>query len=308
MTGRAYGDAVGFRTALEHRLRRRAADAGTALDRLRKEVAYQRLLARLVTVAPTGSWALKGGLALVARLDGRTRATKDADATWRQAREALVDVLDDAVDRDLGDFFAFEIAAPRPILAESPEGGLRFPVVARLADREFERLQLDVNLVPGDPRPVETVPLRDLLAFARIPPPRVPMVRVEQHLAEKLHAYCRSYGEVGSSRARDLFDMLVIAERIALPSDAAIVEAGRATFALRATGWPPTVPHPPASWAGAWRGYVRDHGLRWRSLDVAGRALSAFWQPLLASNGRADGRQRWDPERWKWVSTAEQTL
>lgn len=37
-----------MRAALEDRLKRRAADDGVPLDRLRKEAAYQRLLARLV--------------------------------------------------------------------------------------------------------------------------------------------------------------------------------------------------------------------------------------------------------------------
>jgi hypothetical protein len=30
-----------------------------------------------------GSWALKGGIAMIARVGERARATSDADATWR---------------------------------------------------------------------------------------------------------------------------------------------------------------------------------------------------------------------------------
>jgi hypothetical protein len=57
--------------ALEQRLRDRAPD-GASLARDRKRVAFDRLLARLVTVAE-GRWVLKGGFALDLRLDARAR-------------------------------------------------------------------------------------------------------------------------------------------------------------------------------------------------------------------------------------------
>lgn len=81
MTGQRYATPAGMRTALEQRLRERHNSTGLPLDRLRKEVALQRLLARIAAVAPTGSWALKGGMAMIARVDHRARATADADAT-----------------------------------------------------------------------------------------------------------------------------------------------------------------------------------------------------------------------------------
>jgi hypothetical protein len=168
-----YGSRAALRTALEEHLRQRANNTGTPLDRLRKEVAHQRLLARLVVVAPAGSWVLKGGQALLARLDTQARATKDADATWRASLERFDDVLEAAVDTDLGDGFRFEVAAPRPMTVETDEGGLRYPVLALLDGREFERIQLDVNAVPDDQRPVDSVELRDLLDFAGIAPPQV---------------------------------------------------------------------------------------------------------------------------------------
>src|SRR5713226_3432677 len=58
-----YLSAAGFRRALEDRLQQRARKTGEPLMRLRKGVAFQRLLARLMLIAPD-SWMLKGGLAL----------------------------------------------------------------------------------------------------------------------------------------------------------------------------------------------------------------------------------------------------
>jgi predicted nucleotidyltransferase component of viral defense system len=244
-----YGSPAALRTALEEHLRQRANSTGTPLDRLRKEVAHQRLLARLVVVAPTGSWALKGGQALLARLGTQARATKDADATWRASLDHFGDVLEAAVDTDLDDGFRFEVAAPRPMTAETDEGGLRYPVLALLDGREFERIQLDVNAVPDDQRSLDRVELRDLLDFAGIAPPHVPVIPIAQHLAEKLHAYTREYGSQSNSRPRDLYDMLVIARFLPHPCPRELRAACRETFALRHTVWPPALPPPPTSWA-----------------------------------------------------------
>ena len=297
---RPYRTPAAFRTALEERLRRRAQETGVALDRLRKEIAHQRLLARLAMVAPPGSWALKGGQALLARLDTAGRATKDADATWRATLETFNDVLEQAVDTDLQDGFTFEVAAPRDLTTETDEGGLRFPVRSLLDGREFERLQLDVNVLPGDDRPLEHLRLRDLLSFAGIDPPVVPVIPVSQHLAEKLHAFCRDYGSAPNTRPRDLYDMLVIARSIPLPRAGVVHAACRATFTFRKTAWPPQLPEPPAEWTTAWSAYVNDYDLPWTSIDEAADALAHFWQPLLVDEPPANAT--WHPERWRWSS------
>jgi hypothetical protein len=294
-----YPTAAAFRTALEDHLRRRAHSTGTPLDRLRKEIAHQRLLARLAAVAPPGSWALKGGQALLARLDRAARATKDADATWRVELTHLDDMLEEAVEIDLGDGFRFEVGAARPMTAETDEGGLRYPVLALLDGREFERLQLDVNAVPDDRRPLEQLQLRDLLGFAGIEPPTVPVIPIAQHLAEKLHAYVRDYGAQANSRPRDLYDMLVIAWSLPVPTSRELQTACQETFTLRDTSWPPTLPTPPGSWAAAWNSFVGDHGIPWTDLDGAGQALESFWLPLLFCDQVSDN-VRWDPEAWAW--------
>jgi len=83
MNQRAYVSPAAMRAALEQRLLARSRSTRLPLDRLRKEVAIQRLLARIEAEAPTGSWALKGGIAMIARVGDRARATSHADATWR---------------------------------------------------------------------------------------------------------------------------------------------------------------------------------------------------------------------------------
>ncbi len=293
-----YESARDLRRALEDRLKRQAAQTGIALDRLRKQVAHERLLARIAAVAPDGSWALKGGFALIARLGTDARATKDADATWRRSLEHWNTVLEEIVDCELGDCFEFEIGRPKPLAAEGPEGGLRYPVVARVDGRVFERIQLDVNLLEGDPRPIERVVLSNLMAFAGIAAAEVPMVPIAQRLAEKLHAYCRTYDGKPSSRARDLFDMLRIAQRITVPSTRELASVCRETFELRETTWPPALPSPPADWSGAWSGFVADHGIPWTTLAEADDALRRLWGPVFSGSGA----MVWNAESWDWRS------
>ncbi|MGH7576583.1 MAG: nucleotidyl transferase AbiEii/AbiGii toxin family protein [Longimicrobiales bacterium] len=279
-------------------MRQTAREAGTPLDRLRKEVTHQRLLARLVRVAPDGFWALKGGQVLLARLGPRARATKDADATWRKSADTFGGFLDQAVDLDLHDHFAFEAAAPRRLEAETGEGGLRYPILALVGGREFERIQLDVNFVAEDPRPIEHLQLRDLVGIAAIDPPQVPVVHIGQHLAEKLHAYTRDYVH-GNSRPRDLFDMLVIALHLPLPDATKLVAVLRQTFELRQTRWPPQLRPPPPDWEKSWFVYVEEHGVPWSDLEEAYNALAKLMQPLL--DGDAQPGAAWNPAAWEWI-------
>jgi hypothetical protein len=77
-----YASAGACRRALEDRLNQQARAARKQEVRLRKGVVFQRLLARLMAVAPD-RWILKGGLALDFRLPdrpgARPRVTKDMD-------------------------------------------------------------------------------------------------------------------------------------------------------------------------------------------------------------------------------------
>jgi hypothetical protein len=58
-----YATPEAFRTALETRLRNQTQEAGGALDRLRRGVVFERILARLAR-SEDSDWVLKGGMAL----------------------------------------------------------------------------------------------------------------------------------------------------------------------------------------------------------------------------------------------------
>jgi Nucleotidyl transferase AbiEii toxin, Type IV TA system len=76
---RAYATAGAFRRALEERLRRASVTEQIDPNRLRRQVSFDRLLARLFR-EDTAPWVLKGGYALELRFKA-ARSTVDIDLT-----------------------------------------------------------------------------------------------------------------------------------------------------------------------------------------------------------------------------------
>jgi hypothetical protein len=280
--------------ALEQRLRN-ASQAGASLVRLRKAVVFDRLLARLMVVAPN-RWVLKGALALDFRLGNRTRTTKDMDLAREDNEEAATADFIAAQEVDLADFFVFDIQKTRG-LGEATGGVVRYRARAELAARLFEEVVIDVSfagLLTGTP---ERLRGPELLTFAGIEPAEVPALPLEQHLAEKMHAYTRSYGTgVGSTRVKDLVDIVLIKSFASLDADR-LAEALHRTFEMRdQQSLPATLPTPPADWSVPYGRLASEVGL---SEDIAAGhdEASAFLNPVLANRARG----RWDPERSAWI-------
>lgn len=292
-----YRNPTAFRQALEQHLKDRADGGGARLARDRKRVAFDRLLARLRAVAD-GHWLLKGGFALDLRLATRARSTKDVDIEWRAGKEDLVDALLDAASHDAGDYFAFAIeraGAPEDRLG----GSHRFRVAASLAGRPFETFLLDVGFRADDALKTETLSTEGLLSFAGIEPVEVDAVLLELQVAEKLHAYTRSYeGGRTSTRPKDLVDLALISELSHL--DAAILRREIDTiFALRDTHEAPkALPSPPAEWATPFRRLAEEVGLSGK-LAAGQRDAATLLDPILNGETAAG---RWDPIQRRWVA------
>jgi predicted nucleotidyltransferase component of viral defense system len=285
-----YRTAAAFRTALEARLKAEKHD-GVGMSRLRKRVVFERLLARLQVVAPD-AWVLKGGFALELRLGGSARATKDIDIDWNVDEQEAVELLLDAAARRLDDLFEFSVERSR-MDDDLLGGGQRWSITATLAGREFERMALDIGFATAPVLEPETVAASHLLDFADVEPVHVPALAIEQHVAEKLHAYTRTYaGEKPSSRVKDLVDLVVIAHTTAIDAE----RLGRATGAIferRATHQvPAAVPAPPVDWAPGWRKLVADMPVE-GDLRAGHSAAAAFLDPVLARNVTSG---RWEPD------------
>jgi hypothetical protein len=151
---RVYSTAEAFRRALEERLKRTSQGEQIDLNDLRRQVAFDRLLARLFREERV-PWTLKGGYAMELRLKG-ARSTVDIDLTLQRvgattetggdANQAIQKMLQSAADIYLGDWFEFEIGPPMMDLNAAPYGGARYPVEARMDDRTFVRFHLDAGI------------------------------------------------------------------------------------------------------------------------------------------------------------------
>lgn len=299
-----YRSAPAFRAALEARLQAQAQSTGRSLQRLRKMVAFDRLLARLLVVAPD-RWVLKGALALDFRLGSRTRSTKDMDLVRLDSADAATADMLAAQLCDLGDYFVFTVNRTDRLDALTEGSAVRYHIRAQLAGRLFEETIVDIGL--GDPLGWAPEPLTgpDLLAFAGIAPIQVPVLPLEQHVAEKLHAYTRGYGggTIISTRVKDLIDLALIGELASF--DAARLRAAvTGVFAGRGRqSLPAAVPSPPETWRVPYRKLAEPVGLD-PDLETGHARVATFLDPVLAA---ASFEARWDHELQHWSLQGQET-
>ena len=157
---RFYQTGSALRTALEERLSQIARRESIDLQRLRRQVAFDRFLARLART-PGHPWILKGGYAMELRYH-KARSTKDLDFTLRFAppsqpeTDTILESVRVAAAADLGDFFSFRIGKATADLKGAPYGGARYPVEVVLGGRTFARFHLDIGIGDVVMEPVET--------------------------------------------------------------------------------------------------------------------------------------------------------
>jgi len=240
-----------WRASLEARIDNRAREIGVAPERIRRQVAFQRILARL---ADADGWVLKGGFCLETRLNV-ARATVDLDmVTSASVTDALdlQDLLDVTLDRDVDrDGMTFRVGIPRMLASDDAgNAGWRIAVTAMLAGRDFQSLRLDVVARPAEiaggveelvvPPPVDGTRLTEVLIAA---------VDIAQHAAEKAHAYSRVYAsDRSSTRVKDLVDLVLMVEAGLLDSTAWGARLGH-VYRIRDDAVPPTsLAEPPQSW------------------------------------------------------------
>ncbi|MBX5490762.1 MAG: nucleotidyl transferase AbiEii/AbiGii toxin family protein [Chloroflexi bacterium] len=164
---------------------------------------------------------------------------------------------------------------------------MRYHVTSYLAGRRFEELTLDVGF--GDPLTGKPERLRgpDLLGFAEIEATEIPVLPLESHVAEKVHAYTRSYARGRpSTRVKDLSDLVLIPSLFAFAAGR-LRSALDATFAARATHPVPTAPPPPAAWRAGYRRLAAEIGLD-PEMSVGYAQARAFLDPVLARSVAED--------------------
>jgi hypothetical protein len=211
-----YSTPAALRMALEDRLLTRSNETGVSLDRLRRRVIFERVVARLQTSEPD-RWVIKGGMALEVRLGDEARLTKDLDLGLRDEVRTGADLHDRLINALTGDLDAdgFTLAAAPPVkLREDSTGNVtwRVKVAARLAGKVFGGIQLDVSPRMHELNATDRMALPNSLAFAGVPTRIAEIIDVHRHAAEKFHAMLRSHGDRENSRVRDLVDLVILIE------------------------------------------------------------------------------------------------
>ncbi len=288
---RTYSTAGAFRRSLEERLKTASQTDQIDINRLRRQLSFDRLLARLFR-GDIEPWILKGGYALELRF-GNARSTVDLDLTLRRVASSAsenVDVntavqrmLQRAADVQLGDWFEYVIGPAVMDLTAAPYGGARYPVEARMDARIFARFHLDAGIGDVIIEPHDSIQCRDWLGFAGIATASVHMIAREQQFAEKIHAYTLPR-ESQNSRVKDLLDLALLIGSGGLDKERTL-EAMRLTFDRRGThDLPSDLAAPPIDWQIPFQALAKECGLP----DEIGVVFAAVRRFLQELSGKRD--------------------
>jgi hypothetical protein len=293
-----YADAAAFRADLEQRLEEGADGDEVALALDRERVVVDRLLPRLLAVAP-GQWSVTGPFALDLKFLHCTRVVSMLEIEWRADRwEKFRQAPHEIVDCDIGDFFGFELSqSGMGVTGKQIFNG--FDAHAFLAGTLFGTVRIDFHLRYGE---ISTEPLQtyDLLEFAGIEPVEVPAILLELRVAEMLCKYAKGGGELGIFQMTDLIDLGEIASRTHFQAFT-LREAIREIFELHGLQpVPESLPRPVADEdeVRTFRGIAERVGA---STDHNGifEEVAALFDPILSGEVTTGV---WDAYRRCWVS------
>lgn len=304
-----YDTAGAMWAAVQARSKSAAKSAGTTAEKLQRQFVYDRFLARLFTIAPEGTWVLKGGTALLARVRS-ARHSRDIDLYHRDGTlDAAVAELRAAAAIGLDDHFRFEFGPGVPTLTTERPGqpGSELATVkidAYSGVRRVVQFSVDVvvgSIITSDPERLHPTPAISLSGQMTGPP--YLLYPVADHIADKVCATFERYGtaRMPSSRVRDLVDLVVFARTQHVDADALAVaiEAERVHRGLD----PITEWACPERWAVDYATVARDVAecAEHPTFEVASAFVGRFLDPVLS--GGITG-VNWDPARGGWASSA----
>ncbi len=287
-TAKALHDAIKVRAAAEAKLGR------YDINQIRRHFAYDRFLTRLF-FDPDSTWVLKGGTGLLARVPQQARHTQDIDLHYRGEIERAQTELVAAADRDLGDFFSFDLEQTGTLSGTT--SGRKYRVATYIGDAKFADFQIDAVVdsnmtgvpdhAPGlRPIDIEGLPTADY----RIYP-------VVDHLADKLIAMTSTFASNRpSTRYRDLVDIVLIAQTQTVDADAlrTAVESERLH---RSHSLPERLELPDSSWTRGYAAIARTvAGLDVQDASDAIAIAVSLYRPVFEDG--IDGT--WEPTTLRW--------
>jgi len=241
---------------------------------------------------------VKGGVALDLRLGDRARSTQDLDLAIAGLSGEIDNIFIRALESSVDDFFGFHVKHTLESTGDHNDLAMSFQVRAELDGRRFEDIAVDVGSLPDQSDPIELITGRALLAYADIVQTIVPIISIEQHLAEKLHAYTAVHPSGRqNTRVKDLVDIALIAEAFS-PRAGPLQEALRHTYVDRSQQDLPTAFSPaPKEWEVPFRRLSTPTGIQKFDLESAEAIAKAIFNPVL---GGLDPNFTWDANRGNW--------
>jgi hypothetical protein len=304
----AYRDGAAMWRALRDRAKAAAKETGIPAQHLVRRFVYDRFLARVFD-DPTEPWVLKGGTAVLARVND-ARHSKDVDLLRRlgDIDEALA-ALRAVCDVDLQDHFRFVIGAVRSVggTTQQPDvAGFRVHIDA-YCGVTTRRDGFGVDLVTGSlmTGPPETHLAGTPLDLPGLERPTLHLYPVVDHIADKLCATEAVYVDRGAStRVRDLVDLVVFA-RTHRVEGAALCDAIRAERMHRG------LPHVtelvvPEAWGTTYPPVAKEipHCADFRDAAAATALVARFLEPAMTRTARD---QVWDPALTQWIGRAAES-
>jgi len=174
----------------------------------------------------------------------------------------------------------------------------RYHLIAHLAERRFENIVVDVSFRDPVLEPTAMLQSPELLGFADIEAITVPAIPLEQHIAEKLHAYTRTYGDQRrSSRAKDLIDLVLVQDALSLTAGNLRI-ALDATFSNRSTHpLPQKIPATPTDWDDSYATIAGEVDLN-PDPAFGYRSIARLFDPILS--GDVPDESIWNPTTKHW--------
>jgi hypothetical protein len=275
--------AADFRKKLEANLKKYSIKTGEDMERLRRKVAFDRLLARIVSEDPS-PFFLKGGYAMELRIS-KARATKDIDLSFykrvKNAKEPMDELMLNELQTlarvNLNDHFIYQIGRPQRDIENAPYGGSRHSILTIVDNRPFVEFHLDIG---GDflLDQIEKIPGTDWLDFCGIAAPLIPMISVEQQFGEKLHTYTLPRDHI-NTRTKDLIDLILLL-KTKNRAPASFLNALERVFRARNTHpLPENLPQPPPSWQKPFSEMAAECGIS-QNLSDGFKKVSDFYSVL----------------------------
>lgn len=296
------------RSSVAAKLRDEAARRGVSATDLRKQFSFALLFRRMFQ-EDSGRWMVLGGNALLLRTGGG-RFTQDVDLArdqgWADPQELQAE-LSEIVARDVTGPYRIVVTRVHDHDRRDPYGygtkTAKAYLEVRLGGVEFDRFTIDITQRRHVQEPVQYVVPEPVIEHEALNGlPRIPVIPIENHVADKVCAmYERHAGpQPWSTRYRDLADLVRIVSDLEIDGQRLAAMLGHEARRRRLEEPPGELVAPHEVWtkeypraSRGFSGFPEHLRSLDASLEFAGRCLNQ-----ILSGARTGGT--WDPVSQCW--------